>query len=62
MLDYKEQIQAIFEEMVDREFGCNYWDLSEDEQYELYKKATKEYTERVADQADYFRKAEREAL
>jgi hypothetical protein len=61
-MDYKEEIQAIFEGMVQSEFGCNYWDLSDDEQYRLYNAATREYAERRADRADYLRKAQRESV
>ena len=62
MLDYKEQIQAIFEELVDRHYGCNYWELPEEKQQFLYAEATELATDRLADRADYLRKAEREAL
>jgi hypothetical protein len=59
--DYKWDIQMIFEEMCAEVPGCdNYWDLSDAQQQELYEKATREYSARMADRADYLRKAERE--
>ena len=61
-MDYKDAIQAIFEEMVQNEFGTDYWNLPEDEQYRLYNLATREYADRMADRADYLRKAAREKV
>lgn len=58
--DYKDEIQSLFEALVALEFGCNYWDLPQDEQYRLYMQASREYADRMADRADYLRKAERE--
>jgi hypothetical protein len=61
-MSYKDEIQAIFEEMVHEKFGriVEYWDLPNDVQYEMYRKATDEFFDRMADRADYLRKAERE--
>ena len=60
MSDYKDAIQAIFEEMCFDEFGTEFWDLSDDVQATLYTKAEREYADRMADRADYLRKRERE--
>jgi len=59
--DYKEAIQQIFEELCVERFATDkYWTLTDDTQYELYTEATRLYTDRMADRADYLRKAERE--
>ncbi len=59
--DYKDDIQAIFEELCRERFATDkYWTLSDDAQYVLYEEATQLYVERMADRADYLRKAERE--
>lgn len=61
MSDYKDAIQAIFEETIFKKYGhTEYWKLSGEEQDLLYNRATREYVERMADRADYLRKAERE--
>ena len=60
MLDYKEHIQAIFENLCMQRHFANYWDLPQDLQFKLYAEAEREYAERAADRADYMRKAERE--
>ena len=59
-LGYKDQIQAIFEEMVFDEFGCEYWDCPKDAQYRLFQKASLEYSDRLADRADMLRDIEKE--
>ena len=59
-LGYKDQIQAIFEEMCAEKYGVDYWNLPQDTQYRLYNEATRVYADRMADRADYLRKRERE--
>ncbi|SRR6266567_1371939 len=58
MSDYKDAIQAIFEEMVAGKYECEYWDLPQEEQDRLYREAEMAFVDRVADRADYLRKAE----
>lgn len=60
MLDYKEGIQAIFEDLCDERHGCEYWKLDDETQYKLYTEASSMYFDKMADYADYHRKAERE--
>ena len=60
MSDYKDQIQAIFEELATERYNLDYWELTNETQDRLYREATNIYAERMADRADYLRKAERE--
>ena len=61
MLDYKDAIQAIFEDLVFARYDhTEYWKLPSDEQDRLYGIATREYANRLADRADCMRKKERE--
>lgn len=61
MLDYKDRIQCIFENLCLQQFDTDeYWTLPQDVQYKLYQEATEFYSEMLADRADYMRKAERE--
>lgn len=59
-MDYKEDIQRIFEELCRKRYAADYWELSQDTQFKLYSEAQSLYIDRMADQADYLRKAERE--
>lgn len=61
-MDYKERIQSLFENMCTERYGADYWELPQDLQYKLYQEATELYSEMLADQADYMRKAERERM
>ncbi len=58
--DYKDDIQAIFEELCSERYDTDYWHLPNDVQYQLYREATDKYVERMADRADYLRKSQRE--
>jgi hypothetical protein len=60
MMDHKDAIQAIFEEMCYDRYDRRYWELPDETQYELYLEAQRTYVDQVADRADYLRKAERE--
>ena len=61
--NYKDAIQAIFEEKVQElHDGCEYWDLPEEEQLRLYREAELALADRLADRAEYQRDAEREKL
>ena len=61
ILGYKDQIQAIFEDLVFARYDhTEYWKLPSDEQDRLYGIAIREYANRMADRADYLRKKERE--
>lgn len=63
MLDYKEQIQALFEDLVfARHDHTEYWKLPREEQDRLYGIATRQYADRMADHGDYLRKREREGV
>ena len=59
-LDYKFDMQMIAEEMAETLYGKDFYDLDPQIQYAVYQQATVEYVERLADRADYLRKAERE--
>lgn len=58
--DYKWDMQVIAEELADKLYGKDFYDLDKDTQYAIYQRATVQYVERLADRADYLRKAERE--
>ena len=60
MSDMKDEIQAIFEELVSIEYDTDYWNISDLDQDRLYKKAMQEYRDRLADRADYLRDIEKE--
>jgi hypothetical protein len=61
MSDYKDAIQAIFEDLIFARYDhTEYWKLPQEEQDRLYGIATREYADRMADRADYLRKSERE--
>lgn len=60
-MDYKDQIQAIFEDLVFARYDhTEYWKLPSAEQDRLYGIAMREYADRMADRADTLRKRERE--
>ena len=58
--DYKWDIQMIAEEIAEKQFGCDFYDLSPETQYSTYKNAQEEYASRLADKADQLRDEERE--
>ncbi len=58
--DYKWDIQCIAEEIAAQEFGLDFYELSNDQQYQVFTRAEREYVERACDRADYLPKAERE--
>lgn len=60
MSDYKDAIQAIFDELCIDRYDKNYWELPEDVQYKTYLEAQDMYVERMASQADYLLDRERE--
>lgn len=60
--DYKYAIQMIAEEMAEEKYGKDFYDLSDDAQYEVYTEASRRYWDRLADLGDYLRKAERERI
>lgn len=58
--DYKDEIQAIFEELCFEAGFEEYWDAPEQTQYELYQRATVLYSDRLADMADDYRERQTE--
>ena len=60
MSDYKWDIQMIFEELCQEIWECDYWDVPQDEQYRIYNLAMRQYSERLADRADWLLDRERE--
>lgn len=60
MMDYKDAIQAIFDELCADAGYENYWDAPDAVQSELYDRAMSLYTDRIAGQADYLRDLEME--
>ncbi len=53
MSDYKDAIQAIFDELCSERYDKNYWELPDNIQSDLYAEAMRNYTERMADRADF---------
>lgn len=60
--DYKWDMQVIAEELAEKLYGKDFYDLPADAQYAVYNQAIQTYTERLCDRADYLRKAARENL
>jgi hypothetical protein len=58
--DYKWDMQLIAEDLAQTLYGKDFYDLDGPTQYTVYNQAIVMYTERMADRADYLRKAERE--
>jgi hypothetical protein len=58
--DYKYEMQLIAEQIAEDEYGKDFYELSQDLQYQVFTRAEREYVERACDRADYLRKAERE--
>jgi hypothetical protein len=58
--DYKWDIQLIAEEMAMEQYGKEFYDLSSYGQQAVYEQAMDKYHNRLADRADYLRKAQRE--
>jgi hypothetical protein len=58
--DYKWDIQCIAEDIAQEAHGKEFYELSDGLQYMVYQKAAETYFNRMADRADYLRKAERE--
>jgi hypothetical protein len=58
--DYKYDIQMIAEELAQEKYEKEFYDLTSDQQYEVYTLANQHYIERLCDRADYLRKAQRE--
>jgi hypothetical protein len=60
--DYKWDMQLIAEELAQSLYGKDFYELDTTTQLAVYDEALQQYTERLCDQADYARKAERERL
>ena len=60
--DYKDDVQAIFDELCQERCGVDYWHLPDDVQYALYREAERMYIDQMCDQADYLRNREREGV
>lgn len=58
--DYKYDIQMIAEDLAQEKYGKGFYDCTDDQQYELYTVAMETWRDRLCDQADYLRKAQRE--
>ena len=58
--DYKYDMQMIAEELAEERYGREFYDLPKNLQYETFSEAMQAYSDRLADRADYLRKAERE--
>jgi hypothetical protein len=58
--DYKYDMQLIAEGLAEELYEADFYELPKEVQYKLYDQAMQQYTERMCDQADYLRKAERE--
>lgn len=60
--DYKYDMQLIAERIAQEQYGKDFDDLSTDLQIEVFGDATREWSDRQADRADYLRKREREGV
>ena len=60
--DYKYDMQLIAEQIAEDEYGKDFYELSNELQYQVYTRAEREYVERACDRADYARKAQREGV
>jgi hypothetical protein len=58
--DYKYDMQVMAEELAEERFGRDFYSLSDEMQYAIYREAQGNYTDRLADRADFLRKSERE--
>jgi hypothetical protein len=58
--DYKWDMQVIAEELAEKLYGKDFYDLDRNTQYAVYTQATQQYVERLCDRGDYLRKAKRE--
>ena len=58
--DRKWNMQMLAEELADKLYGKEFYDLPQNLQMEVYHGATVEYVERLCDRADCLRKATRE--
>lgn len=58
--DYKYDVQLIAEDLAVDTYNLDFYELTDEQQYEIYTRAQNVYFERLADNADYLRKAERE--
>jgi len=52
MRDMKYEIHLIAEEIAEREYGCEFYDLPNDKQTEVWNKAEAEWADRQADRSD----------
>lgn len=51
--DYKYDIQVRAEELASERFDCEFYDLPADKQELIYKEATDDWTESLAEKADF---------
>jgi hypothetical protein len=50
--DYKYEMQMIAEELAEREFGKNFYDLTEEQQFDTFRAAEERWAEDKANEAD----------
>jgi hypothetical protein len=60
VMDFKYEVQKLAEGLAEDEYGVDFFELSINRQYQVYKEAEAIYVERAADRADQMRKADRE--
>lgn len=58
--DYKWDVQVLAEELAMEYFESDFYDLPQELQLKVYQAAMSEHWNKLADQADYLRKRERE--
>ena len=59
-MDYKYAMQLVAEELAEERYGKDFYDCTDQQQYELYTEAERTWMERQCDMADYYRKSEME--
>jgi hypothetical protein len=58
--DYKYEMQLLAEEIALERYGQEFYDLTNDQQYECFTAGSDRWVERACDRADYLRKSARE--
>lgn len=59
--DYKFDIQSRAEEIADQEFGKDFYDLTDEQLGEVYRRAVSRWSDDLLNRADQVRKAMRES-
>lgn len=55
--DYKYEMQLLAEEIAEQRYGKEFYELTDDQQYECFMAGSREWCDRMADKGDNLRKA-----